>query len=162
LLTVKIFIFRIFIFREMLFMQLFGRVWLIHLSHRSKKIAYILLKFSKFNKPPYTVLSKTSLNFFVYNTKIKELTKLSKKFPEFYFKFATTDLLLERESKDKQCSGKVCCLYYFTLISMLFLIHFFQMSLVYLAACQMYNKEMYWKTTVIPESKIFLRLNCFC
>jgi hypothetical protein len=62
---------------------------------------------------------------FVYNTKIKELIELSKKYPEFYFEFATIDLLLVRESKDKQCPGKVCCLYYFTLISMLLLMVFF-------------------------------------
>jgi hypothetical protein len=42
---------------------------------------------------------------FVYNTSVNEVTKASTKFPQFYFEFATMDMLQERESKDKQCSG---------------------------------------------------------
>jgi hypothetical protein len=41
---------------------------------------------------------------------VKEVTEESKKFPKFFFEFATGDMLLEREGIDKQCSGKV---YYF-------------------------------------------------
>jgi hypothetical protein len=41
----------------------------------------------------------------VYNTSVKEMTEASMKFPQFYFEFATTDMLQERESKDKQYSG---------------------------------------------------------
>jgi hypothetical protein len=47
---------------------------------------------------------------FIYNTKVKEVTEESKKFPKFFFEFATGDMLLERQGIDKQCSGKV---YYF-------------------------------------------------
>jgi hypothetical protein len=30
---------------------------------------------------------------FVYNTSVKEVTEASMKFPQFYFEFATTDML---------------------------------------------------------------------
>jgi hypothetical protein len=38
---------------------------------------------------------------FVYNTSVKEVTEAFTRFPQFYFEFATTDTLRERESKDK-------------------------------------------------------------
>jgi hypothetical protein len=42
---------------------------------------------------------------FLYNISVKEVTEASTKFPQIYFEFATTDMLRERESKDKQCSS---------------------------------------------------------
>jgi hypothetical protein len=42
---------------------------------------------------------------FLYNSSVKEVTEASMKFPQNYFEFATTDMLRERESKDKQCSS---------------------------------------------------------
>jgi hypothetical protein len=49
---------------------------------------------------------------FIYNTNVKEAKEGASKFPKFYFEFATTDVLLEREGRDKQCSGKVCNFFY--------------------------------------------------
>jgi hypothetical protein len=49
---------------------------------------------------------------FIYNTNVKEVKEAASKFPKFYFEFATTDVLLEREGRDKQCSGKVCNFFY--------------------------------------------------
>jgi hypothetical protein len=45
---------------------------------------------------------------FIYNTNVKDVKEVASKFPKFYFEFATTDVLLEREGRDKQCSGKMC------------------------------------------------------
>jgi hypothetical protein len=44
---------------------------------------------------------------FIYNTKVQEVMEASKIFQKFFFDFAIIDMLLERESKDKQSSGKV-------------------------------------------------------
>jgi hypothetical protein len=68
---------------------------------------YYIKKFKVQQTTIYSPVENELKIIFVYNTKIKELI------PEFYFEFATTDLLLERESKDKQCSVKVCCLRFF-------------------------------------------------
>jgi hypothetical protein len=38
---------------------------------------------------------------FIYNTKVQEVMEASKIFQKFFFDFATTDMLLERESEDK-------------------------------------------------------------
>jgi hypothetical protein len=51
---------------------------------------------------------------FMYNTKVKEVKEASNLFPKFYFEFARAEVLLERENKGTQCSGKVCYLYYIT------------------------------------------------
>jgi hypothetical protein len=144
LLTVNIFIFHIFYFQGDVIHAVIWKSMIDSFKSQIKEnCIYSIKNFKVQQTTIYRPVENELKIIFVYNTKIKELIELSKKYPEFYFEFATIDLLLVRESKDKQCSGKVCCLYYFTLISMLLLMVFFQMSLVYLAACQMYNKELY-------------------
>jgi hypothetical protein len=50
---------------------------------------------------------------------VQEVMEASKIFQKFFFDFAIIDMLLERESKDKQSSGKVkiskAQIYYFSL-----------------------------------------------
>jgi hypothetical protein len=43
---------------------------------------------------------------FMFTTSVKEVKKSSIRYPRFHFEFATQDMLLERENKVIQCSGK--------------------------------------------------------
>ena len=47
----------------------------------------------------------------MYNTNLKELKTTLNIHPTYYFDFATKETLLERENKDKQCSGNLSYLY---------------------------------------------------
>jgi hypothetical protein len=43
---------------------------------------------------------------FIFTMSVKEVRQPSFKCPKYYFEFATHDILLEREDKIIQCSGK--------------------------------------------------------
>jgi hypothetical protein len=48
---------------------------------------------------------------FTYNTNIKELKVNLNIHRNYYFDFVTRDVMLQRENKEVQCSGNLCCLY---------------------------------------------------
>jgi hypothetical protein len=70
---------------------------------------------------------------FIYSTKIKEVTEEASEFPKLYFELATVDVL--------QCD-KFCILSKLDTSLYFILMHIFQMLLVYLAVCQIYNREL--------------------
>jgi hypothetical protein len=48
---------------------------------------------------------------FMYNTNLKELKANLNIHPNYYFDFVTRDIMLERENKEMQYSGNLCCVY---------------------------------------------------
>jgi hypothetical protein len=54
----------------------------------------------------YRPLSNNLKIIFIYTTSVKEVKQSSIKFPKYHFEFATKDVLMERENKVLQCSGK--------------------------------------------------------
>jgi hypothetical protein len=57
---------------------------------------------------------------FTYNTNIKELKVNLNIHRNYYFDFVTRDVMLQRENKEVQCSGSLCCLYISMLIDVFF------------------------------------------
>jgi hypothetical protein len=48
---------------------------------------------------------------FTYNTNQKELKANLNIHHNYYFDFVTRDIMLQRENKEVQCSGNLCCVY---------------------------------------------------
>jgi hypothetical protein len=67
---------------------------------------YIIKNFKVQEASNYRPLSNNLKIIFIYTTSVKEVKQSSIKFPKYHFEFATKDVLMERENKVLQCSGK--------------------------------------------------------
>jgi hypothetical protein len=67
---------------------------------------YIIKNFKVQEASSYRPLSNNLKIIFNYTTSVKEVKQSSIKFPKYHFEFATKDVLMERENKVLQCSGK--------------------------------------------------------
>jgi len=66
---------------------------------------YAIKNFKVEQSIKYRPVSNDLKIVFTYNTNVSEVKEDSHDIPNYYFDFATKDILMEREAIDIQCSG---------------------------------------------------------
>jgi hypothetical protein len=67
---------------------------------------YVIQNFKVQDATTYRPVDNDLKIIFIFTTSVKEVKQPSFECPKYYFEFATHNLLLERENKFIQCSGK--------------------------------------------------------
>jgi hypothetical protein len=75
--------------------------------HLKEGCVYSITNFKIQQATMYHPINNDIKIVFTYNTKLKELKVNLNIHPNYYFDFATRDIMLERENKEIQCSGNL-------------------------------------------------------